>query len=404
MTTRKGPAKDVKEKDGKKRARGSRRAVDEAIFKEFPGFMYIAKISAGFRPTSLFGGFTSLTGYQEKDFFITDFYDTRVVDPGDLSIVRSYRNKAINESTPAEISYHLKTLSGNKVLVSERISILGNGDHPPLIGGIVSVSSSGNAGTSSTNNGSEALQILEIKKMNEHLKEVNDIKDEFLAWTSHELRTPLNSIIGFLTMMTDGYYGNDDELKMFTKNALDSSRHLLNVINDILDVSKIEAGSMQVLIEKVRVDKMVEEVRSVLELQAKQKGLILECSTETSHLSVAADVQKLRQVLINIVGNAIKFTPAGTVKLTANPRDGKVVFVVMDTGIGIPTDKIGKLFHKFVQIDGNAARKFGGAGLGLAISKHFVEMMGGKIEIESKGLGTGTTVRLSIPVWTKEEG
>ncbi len=394
----------MKEKESKKRSTRNRRSPIESLFKEIPGFMYIAEISDDeFRPLRLFGGFTSLTGYDAKDFFIPDFYDTRVVDPSDFSLVHSKRDKASTDPGLAEISYHLKTLNGERVPVSERVTILSSHLQPRMVGGIVSASGSQNAGASPANNGSTTTHIEEIKKMNEHLLEINHLKDEFLANTSHELRTPLNSIIGFLTLLTEGYYENDDELKLFTKNALDSSYHLLNVINDLLDISKIEAGAMQAQVEKVQVNEVIEEIRSVFELEAKQKGLVLECSIKASPLFVAADVQKLRQVLINVVGNAIKFTPAGTVRLTAVLRDNEVIFVVKDTGIGIPTEKIEKLFHKFIQIDGSATRKYGGAGLGLAISKHFVEMMGGRIEIESKGPGTGTTVRLSVPVWTKEE-
>ena len=157
----------------------------------------------------------------------------------------------------------------------------------------------------------DKIRLIEMEKLNNHLIEVNQLKDEFLANTSHELRTPLNSIIGFLTLITEGYYDSDNELRTFTRNALDSSYHLLSVINDLLDISKIEAGKMQLEIEKIYVDELIADVCTLFAVQTDQKGLDLESSIKDSPLFAAADVKKLKQVLINLLGNAIKFTPAG---------------------------------------------------------------------------------------------
>jgi len=259
------------------------------------------------------------------------------------------------------------------------------------------------AGGSETGWKLDKLRILEMEELNKHLLEVNQLKDEFLANTSHELRTPLNSIIGFLTLITEGYCDNQAELKLFTRNALDSAYHLLSVINDLLDLSKIESGKLQLQIEKVYVDELVAEVCSLFSLQASQKGLGLEVDIKRSPLFAAADLRKLKQVLINLVSNAIKFTAVGSVKIQVDKQNGTLLFSITDTGIGIPKDKQDGLFHKFHQIDGGTTRRFGGTGLGLVISKHLVESMGGQIKLESKGAGAGSKVTFKIPRWTKEE-
>jgi signal transduction histidine kinase len=249
----------------------------------------------------------------------------------------------------------------------------------------------------------DGLRLAEMEELNKHLIEVNQLKDEFLANTSHELRTPLNSIIGFLTLITEGYCDNQEELRLFTRNALDSAYHLLSVINDLLDLSRIESGKMQLQIEKVYVDELLNEICSLFSLQANQKGLGLEVQAQSSPLFASADVRKLKQVFINLVSNAIKFTSTGSVKILADRQDGTLRFAIIDTGVGIPKEKQDGLFQKFHQIDGGTTRRFGGTGLGLVISKHLVESMGGQIKLESKGSGAGAAVTFTIPVWTKEE-
>ncbi|MCL5268648.1 MAG: HAMP domain-containing histidine kinase [Bacteroidetes bacterium] len=390
----------MKDAETKKEVNRRGRRPSESLYEEIPGFMYIAEFSGlGFRPLNSVGGFTSLTGYRARDFFKIDFYDTNVVDQDDLHLVRSFRDNVSTDQNPEEVTYHLRKRTGERVLVKERMVILSNHRETRVVGGVITLAAEPRVPTGSRGDEDGSLRMQEIQRMNDHLLEVNQLKDEFLANTSHELRTPLNSIIGFLTLLTEGYYENENEMRLFTKNALESSHHLLNVINDILDISKIEAGTMDTHIEKVYVDELIEEIQSLFEMQAEQKGLVLECSTKKPPKFAAADIQKLKQVLINLVGNAIKFTPRGTVKLTADARNKHILFTVKDTGIGIPTDKLEKVFQKFIQVDGSATRRYGGTGLGLAISKHLVEMMGGKIEVTSKGVGAGTTVRLTIPSW-----
>jgi signal transduction histidine kinase len=371
---------------------------------KIPGFIYTASISStDFHPISCAGGLAALTGHPISSFLRKNFYNKSVVAPKDAEPLQKFRFAVKSSTVPGEISYKVITKQGKSVNVSEQIVLIGSDGPRKLIGGIVTLSGKSAHSISLGGLERDKVRFEEMEKLNRHLLEINQLKDEFLANTSHELRTPLNSIIGFLTLITEGYYEGDNELRLFTRNALDSSYHLLSVINDLLDISKIEAGKMQLQIEKVYVDELIEDVALLFKIQADQKGLSLEYTTKEHPLFAAADVRKLKQVLINLAGNAVKFTSSGGVKISVESHDSQLMFAIKDTGIGIPREKHDKLFQKFIQVDGSATRRFGGSGLGLVISKHLVEMMGGHIEIESKGAGTGTTVLFTIPKWTKED-
>ncbi len=332
-----------------------------------------------------------------------NFYGDVIVDPQDAKPLHKFRKSSKASTVPRNFTYHIISRSGRKLSVTEQVLSIKKSGPIKLIGGVVTLSEKQSQSPLNGMLEKEKLRFQEMEKLNKHLLEVNQLKDEFLANTSHELRTPLNSIIGFLTLITEGYYEGDEELRLFTRNALDSSYHLLDVINDLLDISKIESGRMQLQIEKVYVDEIMEEIYSLFKVQADQKNLTLECVTLESPLFAAADVRKLKQILINLVGNAIKFTDKGGIVVSVEAAGPYLRFSVKDTGIGIPREKQDKLFQKFMQVDGTATRKYGGSGLGLVISKHLVEMMGGEIVMESKGTGLGTTVSFTIPKWTKED-
>ncbi|NIM98109.1 MAG: PAS domain S-box protein [candidate division Zixibacteria bacterium] len=254
----------------------------------------------------------------------------------------------------------------------------------------------------------EDIQIAKekLQKLNQKLEEANKVKGEFLANTSHELRTPLNSIIGFLGLILDGYCVDADEEKEFLRNAHQSSKQLLSIINDVLDLAKIEAGKMELELGEVDLRCLFEEVRSLTQVQAQQKKLKLVFVHENeSSIKVYADPGKLRQVVINLVGNAIKFTDKGqiSIKSTIQEEKGNVLIQVEDTGVGVPSKIQGKLFEKFRQADGSSTRKHGGTGLGLTISKNLVEMMGGRIRLESPGERKGTRVSFTLPVYRETE-
>ncbi len=368
------------------------------------GFIFTAEVTATeFYPRECFGGFKAVTGYPSSQFLKKDFYNKTVVTQKDAGLLHRFRYSASSAASHSNATYRIVTREGRSITVNEHLTLIREGPRRKLVGGIVTVSDRPDRNTSPGAIRKNRVRFEEMQKLNKHLLEINQLKDEFLANTSHELRTPLNSIIGFLTLITEGYYENEHELHLFTRNALESSYHLLSVINDLLDISRIEAGKMQLQIERVYVDELIEDVSSLFKVQADQKGLIFEPSAKGSPLYASADVRRLKQVLINLAGNALKFTERGGVRVSAEILDGQVGFTIKDTGIGIPRDQQNKLFQKFIQVDGSATRQYGGSGLGLVISKHLIEMMGGHIEIESKGAGTGTTVHFTIPKWTKED-
>jgi len=245
-----------------------------------------------------------------------------------------------------------------------------------------------------------------LAELNAELEAASRLKSEFLANTSHELRTPLNGMIGFLQLVLDGMCRNPEEEHEFLRQALQCSRHLLGLINDVLDIAKIEAGKMTLEIQEVDPRLLFEEVQTVTHVQAAQKGLSLVFEPPTAPgRNVRGDFRKVKQVLINLVGNSVKFTAEGRVIVRVIERRdlGYSMFEVVDTGIGIPRDRQAVIFEKFMQGDGSTTRRFGGTGLGLAICKSLIELMGGVIGVESEGEGHGTRMYFSLPLWTGEE-
>ncbi len=241
-----------------------------------------------------------------------------------------------------------------------------------------------------------------LQRLNRKLEEVSQIKSEFLANTSHELRTPLNSIIGFLGLILDGYCVNGEEEKEFLRNAQQSAKHLLSIINDVLDLAKIEAGKMEMELGEVDLKSLFEEVYSLAQVQAQKKKLKLSFVYENHPSPRAyADSGKLRQAMVNLVGNAIKFTDKGEIVVKARVQEekGNILIQVEDTGVGIPPKMQEKLFEKFRQADGSSTRRHGGTGLGLTITENLVEMMGGMIKLESPGEEKGTKVSFTVPIY-----
>jgi signal transduction histidine kinase/CheY-like chemotaxis protein len=222
-------------------------------------------------------------------------------------------------------------------------------------------------------------------------------KSAFLASMSHELRTPLNAIIGYSEMLyeTAQDEGQKDFLPDLAK-IRDAGRHLLGLINDILDLSKIEAGKMELYLEAVDLEGLVEEVRSIVEPLAAASGNRLEIVCPAALGTFHTDRTKLKQSLLNLLSNASKFTHEGRVSLEVRPADAEISFVVSDTGIGMTEEQQGRLFQAFSQADASTTRQYGGTGLGLAITKHFCEMLGGSITVESR-LGQGSTFTVILP-------
>jgi signal transduction histidine kinase len=219
---------------------------------------------------------------------------------------------------------------------------------------------------------------------------------------SHELRTPLNSIIGFTGIMLQGLAGplNDEQtlqLGMVSKSA----QHLLDLINDVLDISKIEAGQLKVSVEPVDIRQTIDKAIQTVTPMAEKKGLALIVNISPDVGRISSDERRVEQIIINLVNNAIKFAEQGEVRLECKLRNDEVVVSVIDTGIGIKPEDMNKLFKPFHQIDTGLTRKHEGTGLGLSICRRLVEMLGGKIWVESEW-SQGSVFAFTLPVHNPE--
>jgi len=245
----------------------------------------------------------------------------------------------------------------------------------------------------------ENVRLLnEIQDKSRQLEVASQHKSQFLANMSHELRTPLNAILGYTELMADGIYGELPEKTMGVLKRLESNgRHLLGLINDVLDLSKIEAGQLVLELTDYSLEDIAQTVRSTLEPLAADKKLAFKVEVAPKMPPGHGDGRRLTQVLINLVGNAIKFTDTGEVVIKATAPDGSFHLSVCDTGPGISAADQAKLFQEFQQADNAITRKKGGTGLGLAISKRIIQMHGGKIWVESQ-LGQGSTFSFTLPV------
>jgi signal transduction histidine kinase len=238
----------------------------------------------------------------------------------------------------------------------------------------------------------------EIQDKSRQLEEASQHKSQFLANMSHELRTPLNAILGYTELMADGAYGEPSEKMVGILQRLEANgKHLLGLINDVLDLSKIEAGQLVLELSDYCIQDIAQTVRSTLEPLASDKKLAFKVEMASELPPGHGDGRRLTQVLINLVGNAIKFTDAGEVAIKAEADNGSFHVSVRDTGPGISAADQAKLFQEFQQADNAITRKKGGTGLGLAISKRIVEMHGGRIWVESQP-GQGSTFTFTLPV------
>jgi signal transduction histidine kinase len=242
-----------------------------------------------------------------------------------------------------------------------------------------------------------ARLFLEIAQKNTALQLASRHKSQFLANMSHELRTPLNAILGFSDLMLDGIYGELDERARKPLEQLQvNGQHLLGLINDVLDLSKIEAGRLDLVLGEYSVDEVLEALRSTALPLAEAKGLALEVASDSKIGMCNGDSRRMFQVLVNLVGNAIKFTRHGGVKVDVAATDGEIHFAVEDTGVGIPPEELSSIFEEFGRGDPAVAKEFGGTGLGLAIAKQFVTMHGGRIWAEST-VNAGSTFHVVVP-------
>jgi GAF domain-containing protein len=243
----------------------------------------------------------------------------------------------------------------------------------------------------------------EIEEKGRQLAEASQHKSQFLANMSHELRTPLNAILGYTDLILDDIYGAaPPTMREVLERVAVNGRHLLGLINDVLDLSKIEAGQLVLTLQDYSIKGLIQGVYAAIEPLATTKSLALTLDIPQGLAAAHGDERRLSQVLLNLVGNALKFTDAGEIKITAKGHGDSYTISVRDTGPGIALADQGKIFEEFQQAENSATRKKGGTGLGLAISKRIVEMHGGRIWVESE-LGTGATFSFTLPVQVQRQ-
>ena len=254
-------------------------------------------------------------------------------------------------------------------------------------------------------NVTELKKAEEIRYENIQLVLANKAKSDFLAHMSHELRTPLNSIIGFSEILMQKMSGElNEKQEQYINNVLKSGKHLLALIDDILDLSKVEAGKIELVIEKISVPENIHDAVTLIKERAMKHRVVIKKDIDPQ-LEIEADKQRFKQILFNLLSNAVKFSKpdGGTVTITAKKEDEVARISVSDTGIGIREENMKKLFTEFEQLDSGTTRKYGGTGLGLAITKKLVELHGGKIWADSR-YGEGSTFTFLMPITAKTEG
>jgi signal transduction histidine kinase len=243
-----------------------------------------------------------------------------------------------------------------------------------------------------------ARLFLEIADKSRQLEVASQHKSEFLANMSHELRTPLNAIIGFSEVLSERMFGElNEKQEEYLKDIYASGTHLLSLINDILDLSKIEAGRMELELTDFHVPTALDSALTLVRERAGRRGIALQMNVDSRLGQIQADERKVRQVVLNLLSNAIKFTPeGGRIEVAATPKDGAVEVSVSDTGVGIAPEDQEAVFEEFRQV-GTADKKVEGTGLGLTLCRKFVALHGGKIWVKSQ-VGQGSTFTFTIPV------
>ncbi len=329
--------------------------------------------------------FANIAGYAMEEVIGKSFME--LVAPEDLEMVTDrYRRRQAGENVPREYEFRMLHRNGSRVIVNMNVGLINYRGKTASMGTVKDIT------------GHKKTE--EIIRENERLAYASKAKTAFIATVSHELRTPLNAIIGFSELMKEMVTGElNAKQQHYIENILASSRHLLDLINDVLDLSKAEVGRIELEKENISVPETINEVLTLVKEKATRQNVIIKKELDSSLEFIEADKLRVKQVLFNLLDNAVKFSKreGGTITVTVRKENGFAKFLVSDTGIGIKGDDMGKLFMEFEQLDTGVARKYGGTGLGLAISKKLVELHGGKIWAESK-YGEGSTFAFTLPL------
>ena len=245
----------------------------------------------------------------------------------------------------------------------------------------------------------------ELKALANELKRTARVKSEFLANMSHELRTPLNSINGFSEVLFDETFGPlNEKQRKYVSNVLSSGKHLLALINQILDMAKVEAGKMKLVLSVLPIKNILDEISMLVADTAEKKNISMTIEIASDLPDIDADELKVREIMYNLLSNAVKFTPAGgRIGMRAQRTELDVKVEVWDTGVGIASENMERVFEGFFRVDTPFSRLTEGTGLGLPLARKMVELHGGKLNIESKGLNQGTLVKISLPIAAQNE-
>ncbi|MFA4934919.1 MAG: ATP-binding protein [Candidatus Methanoperedens sp.] len=334
----------------------------------------------------------ALSGYSPDEWQTDIDLWGKILHPDDMQDVLVKVSEGFKEKISQE--YRIITRSGDVVWVRDEALVVNDAAGRPLyIQGIMQ--------DITENKKTEVMQL-----ENQRLIAASKTKSDFLANMSHELRTPLNAIIGFselLIMKTPGEL--NEKQNRFVNDILVSGNHLLSLINDILDLSKVEAGKIELVIEKIPVADAINEGLILVKEKAVRHKVDLNIELDPDLKFIEADMQRCKQILFNLLDNAVKFSKkdGGAVTITAKKEGDMAKFSVSDMGIGIKEEDMVRIFREFEQIDSGISRKYGGTGLGLSITKKLVELHGGKISVESK-FGEGSTFIFTLPLVAKREG
>jgi two-component system CheB/CheR fusion protein len=245
----------------------------------------------------------------------------------------------------------------------------------------------------------------DLKELTIELKRANQAKSEFLANMSHELRTPLNSIIGFSEVLYDETFGPlNEKQKKYVNNVLTSGKHLLLLINQILDMAKVEAGKMKLTVSDLSMKSLLNDIVMLVADMVSKKKLEISLKIDADLPYIRADELKVKEIIYNLLSNAVKFTPeGGKLGLRAKRVDAEIEIVIWDTGVGIASENMEKIFEGFFRVDTPYSRVTEGTGLGLPLSRKLIELHGGKLSVESSGLNKGTLIRFTLPILSKNE-
>ncbi|MBF0193911.1 MAG: PAS domain S-box protein [Magnetococcales bacterium] len=350
-----------------------------SLVDNVPGVVYRCAIDSKWTMFFISNAISDLSGYPAEDFIDnnTRCYSS-IIHPEDLKHVGFVIDKAIQNHKAFELEYRIIHANGETRWVYERGCIGQYQDgEPEFLDGVI------------VDNTERKKMEVQIHNAKQEAEKANNAKSQFLAAMSHDIRTPMNAILGMGEVLSQSNLDNSQrhDLGVLTH----AGEGLLALINDILDLSKIEAGQLQMEIVSFDLREMIKGTFHILHQKAKEKNLIFTYQVDPNCFQlVIGDQQRLRQILLNLLGNAIKFTKSGNITLTVESlKKDEIQFVVTDTGIGIPAEKLDTIFQPFTQAEDSINRRFGGSGLGLSICQLLVEKMGGIIKVESK-LGKGS--------------